>query len=177
MLTLTAFAVWALAAFLAPQEKPAPPVPPPAPCLTIAEAARHRGSHQCVTGKVLKVGASSGGMTFLDFCEDYLACPFTVVIFPEDLRRLGDVNQLAGQTVQIHGKIEDYDGRAQIVLENAKQFAGESARLPKLLKGYDVEQHGHFSAGKFSHPGKSRRPHRRRPREEPPAVDVEQGPQ
>ena len=59
-------------------------------------------------------------MTNLDFCEDYRLCPFTVVVFRGYLRRVGDVRQLAGKTLEIHGEARDHDGRAEIILSRAK---------------------------------------------------------
>jgi len=89
----------------------------------------------------------------LDFCQDYGSCSFSVVVFASDLKRIGDVSQLAGKTVEIRGEVKEYDGRTEIVLENARQLGGEATRLPPLMKNFDVEQRGHFSAGQ-SHSAK-----------------------
>jgi DNA/RNA endonuclease YhcR with UshA esterase domain len=117
-----------------------------ADCISIEQAAKQVGSNACVTGKVLKVGRSKSGTTFLDFCEDAKTCPFVVVIFARDLRDVGDVKQLEGKTVEISGKIEEYNGRAEIILKDVKQLHGETANIPPLPKNYDVEKHGNFSA-------------------------------
>lgn len=114
-------------------------------CISIEQAAKKVGSNACVAGKVLQVGHSKG-TTFLDFCEDVQACPFVVVIFASDLRDVGDVEQLAGKDIEIHGRIVEYDGRAEIILKDVKQLRGEAAKLPPLPKNYDVEKHGNFSA-------------------------------
>ena len=66
------------------------------------------------------------------------------------------MRQLAGQEIEIHGPIKDYDGRAEIILERLSQLHGEAARIPPLPKEYDVEHKGKFSAGKMSHPKTSR---------------------
>jgi hypothetical protein len=110
-----------------------------------------------VSGKVLHVKTGTAGVTYLDFCEDFRLCPFTVVVFARNLKDVGDVRQLAGKDVEIHGMIKQYDGRAEIILEQVKQLRGEAARIPPLPKGYDVEQKGHFSAGKFSRPKATRK--------------------
>jgi hypothetical protein len=115
-------------------------------CISIEQAAKQVGSNACVTGKVLKVGRSKSGTTFLDFCEDVKACPFVVVIFARDLRDVGDVKQLEGKTIEVGGKIEEYNGRAEIILKDVKQLRGEAASIPALPKNYDVEKHGNFSA-------------------------------
>lgn len=93
--------------------------------------------------------AGNNGVHDLDFCEDYQLCPFSVVVFSYDLNNVGDVQQLAGSIVDVHGEIKDYDGRAEIVLENARQLGGAGARISPLPKSFDVEQRGHFNAGKF----------------------------
>ena len=49
--------------------------------LPIYEAHQHIGETKCVTGKVIRVKAGIRGVQYLEFCEDQLACPFTVVVF------------------------------------------------------------------------------------------------
>jgi hypothetical protein len=133
---------------------------PPA-CIPFHEAQKHLGQKHCVTGRVLHV-TQTRGATFLDFCSDYRVCPFTVVAFTGDLRRIGDLRGLAGQQIQIEGKIDEYDGRAEIQLENARQLLGATAKLPPLPKEYDVTQRGHAVAGDYTLPRSKRRPARRK---------------
>jgi hypothetical protein len=123
-----------------------------AECIPITEARLHVGEDQCVTGRVIRVKHSSGGVTSLSFCQDSMVCPFTVVVFPHDLRNVGDVNQLQDRVIEIHGPVKEYDGRTEIVLQRLRQLGGTGARIPPLPKNYDVENKGHYSAGKFSLP-------------------------
>jgi DNA/RNA endonuclease YhcR with UshA esterase domain len=121
-------------------------------CVSFAEASKHVGSTQCVIGTVLQVENGSAGVKLLDFCKER-PCPFTVVVFPSDLKKMGDVRQLEGRQIEIKGTIQDYDGRAQIVLRRSQQL-GEGAFLlfPQVPTDYDVERPGHYSAGKFKRP-------------------------
>ena len=123
-----------------------------ADCVPFTEARHHIGKTHCVSGTVLHVKDGNRGMTFLDFCEDYRVCPFTVVVFASDLKHVGDVRQLKGRAVEIKGTIVDYDGRAEIILRHPQQLGKGAALVPPLPKDYDVERKGRFSAGKFSHP-------------------------
>lgn len=116
-----------------------------AACISIEEAGKSIGQTACVTGKVLKVSQIRSGMYFLDFCEDYRKCPFTVVVFPKDVPNVGDVKPLEGKTIEITGKIEEYRGRAEIILKDKKQLKGEAARLAPIPKTYDASRHGSFS--------------------------------
>jgi hypothetical protein len=144
-----------------------------AACLPYTEAPDHIGDTLCVAGKVVKVSQSPSGTWFLNFCEDYRQCPFSVVVFASNLRDVGDVRQLEGKDIEIHGKVKQYNGRAEIVLSRLRQLRGEAANIPPAPKEYDVQRHGSFSAGKFRHPQK-RRPERqdaRRPPAPPPADD------
>lgn len=115
-------------------------------CIPFQEAAQHVGQSQCVRGQVVRVKASKG-VHFLDFCEDQMACPFTVVVFSGDLKDVGDVRRLAGRTIEIEGPVKLYHGRAEIVLSRVSQVTGGAALLPPLPKNYDVENRGHYSAG------------------------------
>ncbi|MGH9669747.1 MAG: hypothetical protein ACRD3A_06530 [Terriglobales bacterium] len=134
-----------------------------AKCLPLGEALKHIGDTTCVTGKVLTVTESPNGAWFLNFCDDYRQCPFTVVAFARDLRDVGDVRRLAGKEIEIHGKIREYQGRAEIILRDRKQLRGESAKIPPMPKDYDVARHGSYSAGRFKSSKSSRQPAKSKP--------------
>jgi hypothetical protein len=135
-----------------------------AECIPFNQADKHIGENRCITGKVIRVEAGENGVHYLDFCEERELCPFSVVIFSYDLKNVGDVRQLAGKVIEIRGEVNEYDDRAEIVLENARQLNGEAAKLPPMSRNFDVEQRGHFSAGKSraAH-GRSTRQKRQRP--------------
>src|ERR1700747_3154249 len=80
-----------------------------ASCIPFDQARNHLGETQCVTGKVIRVKEGNRGVRFLDFCEDYHLCTFTVVVFPYDLKKIGDVRELAGKMIEIRGEVKEYD--------------------------------------------------------------------
>ena len=90
--------------------------PAAAKCVPFTEAENRIGEQACVTGKVVKVAESKSGTFFLNFCEKYQDCAFTVVVFPSNLKNVGDVRQLQGKTIEIFGKITSWRGHAEIVL-------------------------------------------------------------
>jgi len=95
----------------------------------------------------------SQGITILNFCGEAKTCPFTVVVFPSDLKKMGDVRQLEGRQIEIKGTIQDYDGRTEIILRRSQQLGEAAFRLfPTVPTDYDVERRGHASAGKFKRP-------------------------
>ena len=110
------------------------------------EAEKRIGEQTCVTGKVVNVGQSKSGTQFLNFSEKYQGCPFTVVVFPSNLKDVGDVRALEGKTIEIFEKITSWRGQAEIVLKDSRQLKGESAKLPPLPKEYDVERKGKVSS-------------------------------
>jgi hypothetical protein len=121
-------------------------------CVPVAQAGAHIGEDQCVTGQVFRIKHGSHGVTWLDFCDDFRVCPFSVVVFPGHLKDIGDVRQLQNRVIEVHGTLKEYDGRAEIVLSRLRQLGGEAAQIPELPKNYDVETRGHYSAGKVSFP-------------------------
>lgn len=133
-----------------------------AKCIPYSEAHKHIGERTCIAGKVLRIKTGSRGVHYLDFCEDYRSCPFTVVIFASDLKQVGDIRQLQGNMAEIHGNIKNYDGRAEIILKDISQLSGESARIPKLPKNFDVENQGHYSAGMLVRPSQPKTPYPKR---------------
>jgi len=118
-------------------------------CLPISQAKQHVGETKCITGKVLRVKEGAKGIHYIDFCEDQMACPFSVVVFPSDLKDVGDVRRLAGQVIEIHGPVKLYRGRAEIILSRVNQLTAGSTLIPPLPKNYDVEKQGKFSAGRM----------------------------
>ncbi len=122
-------------------------------CVAVAEASKHVGTVSCVRGTVLHIETGSKGTTFLSFCQEPKACPFAVVVFPADLKKMGDVRQLEGRQIEIKGIIQNYDGRAEIILRRSQQL-GEGAFLlfPTVPTDYDVEREGRYRAGKFERP-------------------------
>src|SRR5579862_256612 len=117
-------------------------------CVSLAEAAKHVGSSQCVIGTVMHVENGSNGTTFLTFCPEARACAFVVVVFPADRKKVGDIRQLEGRQIEIKGTIQDYEGRPEIVLRRTQQL-GEGAFLlfPPVPADYDVEKAGHNARG------------------------------
>ena len=98
--------------------------PASAACIPFDQARKHIGETQCVSGKVLRVESGTGGVHYLDFCEDYGSCSFSVIVFASDLKRIRAVSQLAGNTVDIAGEVKEYDRRAEIDRENARELRG-----------------------------------------------------
>ena len=146
-----------------------------AECVDFTEAPKHLGDDRCITGEVVQVNRSDSGTVFLNFCEDYRTCPFSVVVFRDDLRDVGDVRKLDGKKIEIDGHIQEYEGRPEIILKDVRQLRGEAARIPPVPKDFDVQRRGNFSAGSISTRRSSRtttkRPDQRRdppPEPEPP---------
>jgi hypothetical protein len=131
-------------------------------CVPFPEAGKHMGSSACVTGTVQRVEAGRGGAKILNFCKDG-TCPFTVVVFPADIKKMGDIRQLEGRQIEIKGTVQDYGGRAEIILRRSQQL-GEGAFLlfPTVPTDYDVERAGHYSAGKFKRPKPDKIKHTRK---------------
>ena len=118
-----------------------------AECIPFSEAPQHVGESRCVKGKVVNIGESRGGSRYLNFCEDYKTCAFSVVVFASSLKDVGDVKELNGKDIEIYGKITTYRGRTEMILRDVKQLKGEAAKIPPLPKTYDVEKKGRYSAG------------------------------
>jgi hypothetical protein len=142
-----------------------------AECIPFTEAAKLEGTSQCITGKVVKVTRLDSGTTFLNFCEDYRACPFQVVIFRSDLRHVGDVRQLEGRTIEVAGDIREYDRHAEIILREGGQLQGAAARIPPMPKGFDVKTKGRFSAGSAKRPKAAKTP--KRPKRQTAPIQIE----
>src|SRR5215470_9799583 len=78
-------------------------------CVPFSDAMKHIGANRCISGTVMRAKQGNGGVHFFDFCDDYRVCPFTVVVFPRDLKQVGDVPRLQGRQIEIEGEVKGYD--------------------------------------------------------------------
>lgn len=128
------------------------------------------GETRCVTGKVVRVEQGNRGVHYLDFCEDFRVCPFTVAVFPSDRKKVGDVRQLRGRVVEIRGAGEGVRraGRERIAGAKATQWRGcNHSSATQKLRGGTKEA---LQRGKFSHP-KAR--HQARKKRHPAMLPIE----
>jgi len=91
-------------------------------CVDFRDAQSRVGRTTCVSGRIVRVFTSRGGHTFLDFCANYLACPFGTVIFSSDREKFGNFGTLAGRQVEIRGTVTLYQGRAEIIIHDPQQI-------------------------------------------------------
>jgi hypothetical protein len=94
----------------------------PGRCVDFHDVGAHVGETGCISGRILRVYTSRAGNTFLDFCADYRACPFTSVIFSSDRGKFGNLQTLEGVPVEIHGPITTYQGRAEVIIRDPNQI-------------------------------------------------------
>ena len=125
-------------------------------CIPISDAAKHVGQKTCVSGKVQTVTRGEHESLNLNFCLQNAPCPFLVRVFPEDGDYVGDVRQLIGKEIEITGKIKEANGQPEMVLKDADQLHGESAKLLSTPKQYDAQRQ---SLKQFSGKERSQRGH------------------
>jgi DNA/RNA endonuclease YhcR with UshA esterase domain len=56
------------------------------------------------------------------------------VVFPHDLKDVGDVRRLTGHVIEIRGPVKLYHGRAEIILNRVSQVTGGSTLMPPTQK-------------------------------------------
>jgi DNA/RNA endonuclease YhcR with UshA esterase domain len=118
---------WTLVALLGSRAAAtAAPLQRPAQALAAVEAARHVGRSATVCGEVVTAtyaSRSRGQPTFLNLDRPYPNQVFTVVIWGEDRKAFGRPEvELLGKVICVTGRIEQYQGRPQIVAREAKQI-------------------------------------------------------
>ncbi|MCX6787748.1 MAG: phospholipase D-like domain-containing protein [Candidatus Kaiserbacteria bacterium] len=87
------------------------------------QAPAHVGQRASVRGTLVKAYTSASGTVFLDFCENYKNCPFSGVIFADDVKKFGTLSRYNGTAITLTGKISSYQGKAEIVLSNPNQIS------------------------------------------------------
>ena len=88
-----------------------------------AEAPNHIGQNVTVEGAVSDVQHDeSGKVTFIDMGGHYPDNVFAGIILADDAGKFPDVDSLDGKTVDITGTIKLYQGRTEILLNDAAQI-------------------------------------------------------
>jgi len=85
------------------------------------EADKYYGQEMIVTGKVVQVTIRPK-VTFLNLDKPHPNSPFTVVIFHGHSSFFGDANALKGKSIEIRGKIKNYNDEPEIALDSTNQL-------------------------------------------------------
>lgn len=89
--------------------------------LKSSEAASKKGSNAIVTGYVADVVVREK-VAYLNFDNKYPKNTFTAVIFPDKFEVFGNLMDYKNKTVEVKGKIGEYNGKPQIILNNKSQL-------------------------------------------------------
>lgn len=108
--------------FLALTQLSSPAQDSKAPAVVPAKEAKAKvGETIVVEGKVAEVSKSER-IIRLNLGAKYPKQDFTLVIFPRSFELFPEVEKLDGKTVRASGKVAEYQGRPQIVLERKDQL-------------------------------------------------------
>jgi hypothetical protein len=115
------------------------------PCMPVEDSRIHTSRDTCLAVHVYHVVTLDGGLRFLDVCSPETsdeACHFSIVSYPEDRDRVGDLKPLQGQTILVRGAVQKFGSRLLIVLNDQKQLHGGQQPFrpdPRLLNGFSAE--------------------------------------
>ena len=87
-----------------------------------SEAGNHVGEEVTVRGTVEDVYTSRKGNTFLNFGARYPDQTFSGVIFRENASQFPDAEQWEGRRVMVHGRIQLYRGKPEVILRSPEQL-------------------------------------------------------
>jgi hypothetical protein len=90
--------------------------------ITPQDARNHIGETVTVRGKVDRVYVSQKGDVFIDIGGKRPNAPFTAVCFQQAIPS-ADLQKFEGKVVSVKGKIKEYNGKVEIVLQTADQIS------------------------------------------------------
>ncbi len=88
------------------------------------EAKDFVGEEVTVRGKVARV-AKPKETIFINFNKDWQNDPFTVVIFKDDVNKFPDIYDIEGKMIYVSGKVQEFRGKAEIILKDPSQLKVE----------------------------------------------------
>jgi hypothetical protein len=86
-----------------------------------AEAERHFAETVVVTGRVAQVSIRPK-LTYVNLDKPYPQTPMYCVVFARATNQFGDLKQLEGREVEVRGKVEEFQSKAQIILNSSNQL-------------------------------------------------------
>lgn len=90
--------------------------------IAIEKAREHIGEEATVRGEVSDVHVTQKGDVFLNFGGKHPNAVFTAVCFKSAIPS-EQLTALKGQTISVSGKIKEYNGQVEIVLNSADQIS------------------------------------------------------
>ena len=90
--------------------------------ISAQEAKNHVGETAVVSGKVFGIHVTQKGDVFMNIGGAYPNQPFTAVCFQGAIAA-DELKKFDGKTVNVKGKIKDYNGQIEIVLESMDQIS------------------------------------------------------
>jgi DNA/RNA endonuclease YhcR with UshA esterase domain len=89
--------------------------------ISALEATNFFNKTMTVTGKVARVSVRPK-IIYLDIDEAYPKSPFNGIIFPSATNQFPNIKELKGKDVELTGKIAEYQGKPQIILNKSNQL-------------------------------------------------------
>jgi DNA/RNA endonuclease YhcR with UshA esterase domain len=86
-----------------------------------ADADKHYDEEIIVTGKVVQVTLRPT-IVFINLDKPHPNSPFVAVIHSESTNQFSDLKSLQGKSVEIQGKIKEYNDKPEIILRSASQL-------------------------------------------------------
>lgn len=84
-------------------------------------AVKYIGEYKTVRGFVADVSKRQK-VWYLNFDDKYPNNTFTGVIFPRSFDSFPDIESYEGKTIEISGEVSEYNGKAQIILNDPSQI-------------------------------------------------------
>ncbi len=85
------------------------------------DAQKHYDETAIVTGKVIQVSIRPK-LVFLNLDKPHPGSPFAAVIFSKDTNGFGNLKSLEGKSVEISGKIKEFNDAPEIVISSTNQL-------------------------------------------------------
>jgi DNA/RNA endonuclease YhcR with UshA esterase domain len=90
--------------------------------ITPAKAKDNIGKQVIVKGKIEQVVKSTAGNYFFNMGGKFPHNKFAAVIFKADAKKFGRLNTYEGKVVEISGRIREYNGKPEIILDSLTQI-------------------------------------------------------
>jgi len=101
-----------------------------AQAVSTADAKNFVNKDTTVTGVATQVSAAKSGIIFINMDGKFPDNKFSAIIYKDDVPKFADVKKMEGKSIAVKGKVQEYNGKYNIILKDPNQLQVVNKKTP-----------------------------------------------